>query len=197
MNTKASVGRPREFNEDEVMEKIMNLFWEQGYEGTGLSDIMKSTGLQKGSLYKAWGSKHGMYIRALTHYDNMVVDGGVKMLTSDQPAHTRLEAFMSAPINAAWDDQDWRGCFLCNASADHAATDEETRALVKRGYGKLERAISVAVSALHPEWEDAHVKQTAQHLLAVYSGLRVMARSAMPREFLENVRDSALSTVRT
>lgn len=197
MNMKASVGRPREFDEDEVMEKIMNLFWEQGYEGTGLSDIMKATGLQKGSLYKAWGSKHGMYIRALTHYDRMAVDGAVKLLTSDRPAMDRIGDFLSIPIKAAWDDKDWRGCFLCNASADYAALDEETRNLVQRGYGKMGRALARAVTSLHPGWSENKVTQTAQHLLSVYSGLRVMARSAMPRDTLENARTSALSTLRT
>jgi len=197
MNIKASVGRPREFDEDEVMEKIMNLFWEQGYEGTGLSDIMKSTGLQKGSLYKAWGSKHGMYIRALAHYDRMAVDGAVTLLTSERPPFERITDFLSIPIIAAWDNQDWRGCFLCNASADHAALDEETRNLVQRGYGKMGRALAGAVTALQPDWAEDKVTQTAQHLLAVYSGLRVMARSAMPRATLENAREAALSTLRT
>lgn len=196
MNIKASVGRPREFDEDEVMEKIMNLFWEQGYEGTGLSDIMKATGLQKGSLYKAWGSKHGMYIRALAHYDRMAVDGAVKLLTSERPALERITDFLSIPIKAAWDDQDWRGCFLCNASADHAALDEETRNLVQRGYGKMGRALASAVSTLYPAWTEDKATQTAQHFLAVYSGLRVMARSAMPRAVLESARNSALTVLK-
>lgn len=195
MSMKASVGRPREFDEDEVIEKIMNLFWEHGYEGTGLSDIMKVTGLQKGSLYKAWRSKHGMYIRALTHYDRMAVDGAVRLLTSERPAMDRLSDFLSIPINAAWNDQDWRGCFLCNASADHAALDEETRNLVQRGYGKMGRALGKAITALHPDWPEDKVTQTAQHFLAVYSGLRVMARSAVPRDTLENAKASALSAL--
>ena len=72
--TAVAPGRPREFDEADVLAKIMSLFWERGYEGTGLSDIMNATGLQKGSLYKAFGSKQDMYVRALTHYERLIVD---------------------------------------------------------------------------------------------------------------------------
>jgi len=190
------VGRPREFDEDEVMSKIMGVFWQHGYEGTGLADIMKATGLQKGSLYKAFGSKHGMYIKALKQYEHMVVDGGVTMLTtSTERPEIRLKTFMSAPIEAAWKDRDWRGCFLCNASVDHAAMDDETRQQVKRGYEKLEKALRVPIAQIQPKWPTSKVAQMAQLLLSVYAGMRVMARSAVERQRLEGARDMALASV--
>ncbi len=190
------VGRPREFDEDEIISKIMGVFWKLGYEGTGLSDIMEATGLKKGSLYKAFGSKHGMYIRALKHYELMVVDGGVTMLTtSTEPPDVRLKTFMSAPIEAAWRENDWRGCFLCNASADHAAMDEITRQQVKRGYDKLEKALRLPIAEIQPEWSSEKVAKNAQLLLSVYAGMRVMARSAVERQRLEGAKDMALDHV--
>ncbi len=58
------VGRPRGFDETKVLKKVMELFWSRGYEGTGLADIISSTGLAKGSLYKTFGNKQNMYIQA-------------------------------------------------------------------------------------------------------------------------------------
>ena len=191
--TAVAPGRPREFDEADVLAKIMSLFWERGYEGTGLSDIMNATGLQKGSLYKAFGSKQDMYVRALTHYERLIVDAAVQALrTGDDPA-LRIRAFLSAPIEAAWDKNDRRGCFLCNASADHAALDPETQALVVRGYGKLEAALRVAVGDTRTDWPDATIASMAQLLLSVYSGLRVMARAHVDRDRLEGAKEAGLA----
>lgn len=188
-----SPGRPREFDEANVLVRIMSLFWEKGFEGTGLSDIMSATGLQKGSLYKAFGSKQDMYVRALAHYERLIVDDAVHALrTSGDPA-LRISIFLSAPIEAAWDKNDRRGCFLCNASADHAALDPETQALVVRGYGKLEAALKVAVGDARAEWPDAMTASMAQLLLSVYSGLRVMARASVERDRLEGAKETALA----
>ena len=192
-NAPGSPGRPREFDEADVLAKMMSLFWERGYEGTGLSDIMNATGLQKGSLYKAFGSKQDMYIRALAHYEGLIVDDAVHLLKTGSDPALRIRAFLSAPIEAAWDKNDRRGCFLCNASAEHAALDPETRALVVRGYGKLEAALKVAVGDARTDWPDATIASMARLLLSVYSGLRVMARARVERDRLEDAKEAGLA----
>ena len=193
--TAVSAGRPREFDEADVLAKIMSLFWEKGYEGTGLSDIMAATGLRKGSLYKAFGSKHEMYVRALTLYEQLMVDGAAKALKAGGDPAKRVRAFLTAPIEATWGLNDQRGCFLCNASADHAALDLETQALVARGYAKLEAALKVAVGEARSDWPDTTVVQTAQLLLSVYSGLRVMARARIERGRLEGAKEAGLAVL--
>ncbi len=191
-----SVGRPREFDEDEVLAEIMALFWKQGYEATGLSDIMKATGLQKGSLYKAYGSKRAMYVCSLEHYEREVVDAGVMSLTSNaESPRDRLYNFLSAPIQAVWGGNDRRGCFLCNASTDDAAMDQDARRLIDRGYKKLEKALVVPIAELHPDQPETRVRQTAQLLLTLYSGLRVMSRTAKDKSRLEGARDAAIQIV--
>lgn len=192
------IGRPREFDEGEVLTDIMSAFWKTGYEGTGLAQITKVTGLQKGSLYKAFTDKHDMYVKALAHYEKNVVDGTVKSLISGKATpYKRIKAFLSAPINAAWNKDDWSGCFLCNASADYAAHDDDTRALVARGYSKLERALITPIAEIHPEWSKRKVEQNAQLCLTIYTGLRIMARAAVERKQLEGARDACLAMLNT
>jgi len=190
------LGRPREFNEDEILEKIMGVFWKYGYESTGLRHICDATGLQKGSLYKAFAHKHDMYIKALSRYETTIIDQTVLALTlSDVPPRARLKAFLSAPIEAVWNQKDQRGCFLCNAAADYAAHDGETQNRVKHGYAKLENALRVPVSEIHPDWPQAKINKTAQLLLSIYSGLRIMARGAVTRDRLEGARDMGLAVL--
>ena len=57
------MARPREFDEDRVIEVLTRVFWEKGYEATSMQDLVKATGLLKGSLYGAFGDKKALYMK--------------------------------------------------------------------------------------------------------------------------------------
>ncbi|ABG31932.1 TetR/AcrR family transcriptional regulator [Roseobacter denitrificans] len=186
-------GRPREFDPDETLSKIMHLFWEHGYEATGLSDITKATGLGKASLYAAFGNKQSMYLKALAHYDARMVEGAVRILRAPDTAPlARIDGFLSAPLTALRDHADSRGCFLCNASADRAALDAQTAALVRAGYDRMRHAIAHALSEARPDMTRDARAQQAQLILTVYSGLRIMARAATNPETLQQAKDAVM-----
>lgn len=65
---KKAVGRPRSFDQDLVLRQVMNAFWTHGYDATTMQQLERATGLHKGSLYKAFGDKHDLFIAALTRY---------------------------------------------------------------------------------------------------------------------------------
>lgn len=195
MQEKGLVGRPREFDEADVLSRVMDVFWQNGYEGTSLADLMEASGLKKGSLYAAFGDKHAMYLKALQFYELTVVDAAVAALTQGAGgALRRVRDFLQLPIDAAWSNNDGRGCFLCNASADHAGHDKETSALVARSFDKLETAVKACLSDGGLTPTDARL--CARMVLAVYAGLRIMARSARPRATMEAARDGALELVK-
>ncbi|MBZ8118277.1 TetR/AcrR family transcriptional regulator [Roseovarius sp. LXJ103] len=178
-------GRPREFDPEEALSKIMQLFWENGYEATGLRDIIAVTGLGKASLYAAFGNKQSMYLQGLSHYEGLMVDAAVSALNrSDQPPMARIGMFLSSPIIAVRDHRDQRGCFLCNASADRASMDEGTSKIVQRGYEKMRRAIENALVEAQPDINPSLAAARAQLVLTVYSGLNVMARSGIAADVL-------------
>ena len=192
----AQPGRPREFDEEKVLSEIMHLFWRNGYEGTGLSDILKATGLGKASLYAAYGNKHSIYLKALAHYEALMVDGAVAgLLDKSRPAVSRLDDFLNSPI-AAVKSGDTRGCFLCNASSDRASLDEETGDLVQRGYAKMRSALETVI----PEVNDAHTAKTAksgaQLAVTVYAGLRTMARSGLEPSTLAVAKTACLNALK-
>lgn len=62
------MARPREFNEDQVLDAAMNVFWRRGYAGTTTQDLVDATGLGRSSLYAAYGSKQGIFEHALIRY---------------------------------------------------------------------------------------------------------------------------------
>ena len=168
--TGANPGRPREFDEEEVLLEIMELFWEHGYEGTGLSDILKTTGLGKASLYAAYGNKQSIYLKALSHYEALQVDPVIEALRDKRkPALRRIESFLDVPINAVKKGER-RGCFLCNASADRASLDTEISDLVRRGYEKFRKALEETIKEMSKKPDAKLVKSRAQLALTVYAG---------------------------
>jgi AcrR family transcriptional regulator len=68
------MARPREFDEDEVLQAALRLFWEKGYEGTSLDDLMAAMKLTKSSLYKAFGSKEALFWRVVERYQRDFLD---------------------------------------------------------------------------------------------------------------------------
>ena len=66
--SRASLGRPRAFNLDRALERALGLFWEKGYEGTSLSDLTKAIGINRPSLYAAFGNKEALFRKALDRY---------------------------------------------------------------------------------------------------------------------------------
>lgn len=187
-----SAGRPRAFDEDEVLDRIMHLFWDRGYHGTSVADLTAAAGIGKQSLYQAYGDKRSMYLRALEQYETRAIDTASAALRADGPPQDRIHAFLSAPIDGA---SATRGCFLCNASADQAAHDDATRALVRRGFATMANALvhALAQRDIYDVTPDAEHLSHAWSLLSVYAGLQIMSRTGLDRATLEAVRDAALN----
>jgi AcrR family transcriptional regulator len=196
MRDRNAPGRPREFDDTEMLRKIMRLFWKNGFEGVSLSMIMKETALQKASLYAAFGDKRSMYLKALGQYHNDVVSAAAQALKDDTiPAHTRIETFIHAPLAAAAQN-DQTGCFLCNASADQSDLDSATKAQVSGGFELLSSALSSALRDAYPDLAPEEIDSKAKALLAVYVGFRILVRSDVAVEGLERAAENVGSWVR-
>jgi len=180
------MARKREFDEDKVLDALRDVFWEHGYEGTSYSDIMTATGLQKGSLYSAFGDKRTLYQKAIARYDAQMVSAGVKMLRNETLSpKVRIETLMNGPVEAAETREGRRGCLLCNAAIDQAPTDKDTERSVMTSMNRLKEAISFTIN------DDAK----AEHILASYFGARVLVKAGMSKEVLKTVRDQTLKTL--
>ena len=186
-------GRPRGFDLDATLDVIKNLFWERGYAAVSLADIVSATGLRKGSLYTAYGDKQAMYLKALARYDAGQVAQTVAALRAPDDPRVRIRAFLDAPIAIAYDGADGRGCFLCNAAADRVAQDPEAVVLIRKGFERIERALTTTVSELDQGLPTDKTAAIAAECLAAYVGLRVMARSGLRRSILEAARDRVMA----
>ncbi|MFD4973598.1 TetR/AcrR family transcriptional regulator [Streptomyces sp. NPDC058424] len=106
------VGRPRIFDMEAVLEAAMLLFWEQGYEATSLAQLRETTGLSSASLYGAFGSKEGLFEKAVEHY--IAGPGSVTDVVADEAESPReaIARLLHGSINMQTDTSHPRGCLV-------------------------------------------------------------------------------------
>ena len=77
------MARPREFDPDKALEQAMDVFWQHGYEGASLPDLLSGMGLTRGSLYKAFKDKRSLFLLVLNRYEQIAVAQAVALLGDD------------------------------------------------------------------------------------------------------------------
>src|ERR1700761_5801177 len=96
-STEESDLRPREFDRDELLQIAFDKFWRQGVRGTSLSDIARDTGVQRGSLYNAFGSKESLFLCAYERYSGEYL-GAIQKALGSGTMRQRLTAFFDLTI---------------------------------------------------------------------------------------------------
>ena len=188
-------GRPRSFDKDEALAKAVEVFWAKGYDGASLTDLTEAMGLNRPSLYAAFGDKRSMYLKALGQYHEDTVSAASAALKKKSiPPRERIEQFVNAPLNAV-QKNDRSGCFLCNASADQSDLDQATKAQVSAGFDLLVTALSSALRDLDRDLSGDEVAAKAQALLSVYVGFRIMVRTGVAIEGLEFAASQAVQSM--
>ena len=125
--------RPREFDEDEVVQHAMDVFWRQGFQGTSIQDLVNATGLLPGSLYGAFGDKHGLFIKALDAYGELTLKRlRSQFRESGDPVEALRQFIREAGIDCQSQVFGDRGCLMGNTCTELAAHDEVARSRVEQ-----------------------------------------------------------------
>ena len=193
-NVKTSPGRPREFDETDIIVRLVNLFWDKGYEATSLSDIVTATGLKKGSLYSLFGGKRDMYLKSLAYYNAQYVKSACVALmdkTAGSPS-VRLDRFLSSAVEAVVQDDDQRGCFLCNAAADMAKRDVDIQRSIADAHDDMLHALGTLLGEENPAQDMAQIVKRARSILVTYTGLRILVRAMPDIDILQDAKKAAL-----
>jgi len=189
-----SVGRPREFEEDRVLDAVMNTFWNQGYEGTSLKDLCTVTGLHKGSLYQAFGDKHQLFLKALGYYmDQSFKDVAASAYLHDSPlANLRslLEAITTKCIEGD-------GCMVVNSLVEMAPHDEEVKQMIDKSYAMKQRFLTDLIDKAQRLGEITIQQEPARLaavLMVTLAGLAAAVKGFSNTESIRHVLDDVLSS---
>ena len=183
------MARHREFDEDKVLDALRDVFWQYGYDGASYAQIMAATGLQKGSLYAAFGDKKALYHKAIARYDGDAVSGAVKVLKDDTlSGEQRISRLMDALINDAETPQGRWGCLLCNAATDMSPFDSEIEDKVMAIKQRVKSAIKTALKTTSNP-------NAAELVWAAYFGGRILIKAGATKATLRALKKQVLSAI--
>jgi TetR/AcrR family transcriptional regulator, transcriptional repressor for nem operon len=174
--------RPREFDHDDVLRIAFDQFWRKGVRGTSLSDIARDAGVQRGSLYNAFGSKEALLLCAYERYASEYLNSLQKTLGSGT-LRARLTAFFELTIKNFRSGSPPRGCpttrgLMELGSVEGEGLDENARQafadLVARITGLIQEALSGGIE--RGEF-NGDPETAALHVVTVTRGLAVLERA--------------------
>ncbi len=186
--------RHEQFDTDDVLMRAMNLFWRQGYRATSMTELAKVMGLGRANIYREFGNKHGLFVRALRHYDKVWRENWLADLTkSSSPREAILDVFEAA-IDACLADGSRDGCLLINTALELSPHDPEVEDIVTRAFTEMEAFFRTSVErgkALGEIRDTVAEERTASALLGLFIGLRVLVRSRPEEPLLRSIMQQA------
>jgi AcrR family transcriptional regulator len=187
-------GRPREFDADQALDRALQIFWQKGYEGASLPELTAAMGINRPSLYAAFGNKEALFRRAMERY----VSGPAAYFGAalEQPtSRAVVECVLQGAIDLVTGAGNPRGCFLVQGALACGAMAQPARdALAKRrnsGIVRLKRRFKRAVAEgdLPPACPPDDL---ARYVVAVVHGMSVQAAGGATRQQLQRVAKLAL-----
>ncbi|THV26033.1 TetR/AcrR family transcriptional regulator [Glycomyces paridis] len=191
------MGRPKNFEPDVAVARAMEAFWTNGYAGTSPADLAEATGVGKGSLYHAFGSKRELFGKALDHYGRAGSELTEAYLNEPGTAKERIRAYLVLLVDTDLSGPVRRGCLAANTALELGGKDPEAAEAVRR---MTDRTIELFAERLHRGRREGDVapevdpEAQARFLMNTVVGLRVMAQS-YDGPMLHRIIDTALAAL--
>jgi TetR/AcrR family transcriptional repressor of nem operon len=182
------MGRSREFDENVVLQKAMELFWEQGYEKTSLSDLVERMGIHRRSLYDTFGDKHTLFLKTIDCYEELIKD---KIQVGILHAETAKQAiqFIFDFMIEGYGDRPW-GCLIVNSATEMALRDEEVGKKTDAAFMQTEQFLADIVRKGQQTGEfscDYDAEVLSEILQNTLLGIRVLARTSAGKEKMHRI----------
>ena len=126
-------GRPKKFNHFDALEKAVRLFWEKGYEGASLNELIEVMSISRQSMYNSFGNKRDLFIQCLEYYIHNSSQDMKKVFESSDHAEVKLTQFIEM-ILGYLSDENSKGCFASVAVQEMAQKDPEIKRILDKKY---------------------------------------------------------------
>jgi len=193
------MARPREFDPDTALERATQVFWAKGFENASLDDLCDATGLNRSSLYAAFGAKRDLYLSALARYE----EGSAARIADAlqlRPVGKGVKQFLDALIDSIVAGPGRRGCFIGNCAAEMARLDRGAAARVRKSLERIESAFRAGLDEARARGEladDADTGALARFLTSGVQGLRLVGKANPDRRALEDIAAVMLRCLKT
>ncbi|SCA56531.1 conserved hypothetical protein [Candidatus Terasakiella magnetica] len=188
----------KSFDVDEALDRAANVFWMKGFEATSMSDLIKGMGINKGSLYNAFGSKKELFKRVLIKFEEDHQKPALQQLRDIDDPIKSISTLYDWVIAQSMADKEKKGNLIINTALEMPNHDEDIREIVKSAINRLERFFREMVDlgkerGSIPDHIDPD--EAAKSLVSLTVGVRVLARGAYDTNGLLAIKNNALRLI--
>ena len=186
-------GRPREFDPEKALDRAVEMFWADGFEGVDMDRIARAVGVTKPSLYRLFGDKSSLFLRALKRYGETTGAASLAAFDAQRDIADAVRALLATSVRAGTPEEGPRGCLMACVAIVQAEHSPEIRAAITRGLAGLAKLLETrfeqgASDGAIPVVPSARAR--SRLVVDLMQGLLLRARAGASREeLLADARD--------
>lgn len=188
--------RVKQFDEAEILNKAMELFWEKGFHATSMQDLVSHLGINRASLYDTFGSKEALFQKAVEHYIEVSGSCIRTLFEEENDVRVGLKRLFDMAINESLCDLSKKGCFVVNTTTELIPGDEAIQEMLQKNRENME-AVFVDYIQKGIDKGQIDASKNAQDVglmfFGLYNGLRVLAKVDPTSESLKKMATAGLS----
>jgi len=190
--------RTEVFDRKQVLEKVKHLFWDKGFNGTSMQDLVDITGLNRSSLYNSFGNKKALYELVLAQYQE---EGNLffeEALSQEENAFKAISRIFTTLTTAIMKDVEGKGCFNMNCTTELSRADIGIRAFLT---SRQEHTISVFKTLVEKGQQQGVINKEdtsenyGYYLFSAFQGLRMTGMLTRDQQKLKKIVQNILKIV--
>jgi AcrR family transcriptional regulator len=191
-------GRPPAYDADTALSQAMATFWKAGYAATSLDDITAATGMNRPSLYAAFGDKRAIYLKALERYGASAQAAFGQALTFTRPLREDFERVFATALDIYTAGDDAQGCFMISTATVEATHDPQVREALTASLRRMDAAFESRLRFAAEKGEalpSDDLKGLAQMAGAILHTIAIRSRAGETRAQLDTLVASGLDLI--
>ncbi|MDC6366175.1 MULTISPECIES: TetR/AcrR family transcriptional regulator [Flavobacteriaceae] len=191
--------RTKQFNEEEILKKAMELFWQKGFHATSIQDLVSHLGVNRASLYDTFGGKEELFNKAFAQYRSGSRNWLKSLFEDADGVKAGFQKLFSEAIKQSVEDPYRKGCFVVNTTTELIPGDETLLEVLGENKSQLIALFSnyIQNGIYSGEFSSTlDADSVASMLFTFYNGLRVVAKVDPNPDKLKKMVDAALSVLK-
>ncbi|MGJ8593079.1 MAG: TetR/AcrR family transcriptional regulator [Aquaticitalea sp.] len=169
------MARIKEYNEEAVVEKAMNLFWRNGYENTSMQMLEKEMGINKFSIYSSFGNKHGLFLESLKSYKTKVSSVFEEFENSNNGIED-IKTFFYNSVKICSVEGNQKGCLVTNTYNEFSEKEDELINNQMKSFMTNLKALFISKLKSDPSKDEATILKQANYLVLAKHGLAAASK---------------------
>jgi TetR/AcrR family transcriptional repressor of nem operon len=192
------MARPKNFDEEKVLEKALQLFWCKGYNATSVQDLVDHLCINRASLYDTYGDKRELFVAALKKYRTTMAAALIQTINESSSIKETLKKILDLTVDETISDKLHKGCFMVNSTVELLPHDTQILQIIADNAKDVEEAFYKAIlkGQTTGEISTRHdAKALSRFFMNTVNGIRVAAKTNPSKDMLEDIVKVSLAVL--